>query len=966
MKRWLDGKGRGILNRGDIAGEIFETYDENYDFIGKIIHDASDEGSRVLLIQDSANKDGLISYLEEEGTDLKKEISEGRIICPAGFSRCEGEPPAAEEIIRLFDHEAKEAEKGGYSSLIVIADSICLFGVSPGEGRTLEFKAAADKFIGGKDCIIVLCINKNRNSPSSLMHMIEDMDKLIFNGKLLKNPCYIPPKDISAKNRASVRVDFMLKNILAYNENEESLSNKISLLEERKDEIDRLLPELRRLKNIVNNSPAVAFLWDASVGWPVIFVSQNVSNFGYNPVDFYSGNILFFDVIHPEDVDRVSREIERYTGEGRIEYTQEYRILTGSGEVRWVDDHTIVHRDDSGNPVMYEGVLMDITESRELEEELRLSNEKYSTLFTMNPDAISLTKIDDGTILEVNDGCIDLTGLPRDELVGKRVLDIVFYKRPEDRKTYIAELLERGSVVNYEVEFFGADKRTIYAEMSGRLVDIGGEKCALTIIHDMTEQRLAQEKIREIDERFRAVSEAAIDSIVIISDESTVVFWNKAAERMFGYSAEEILGKRFMDIVVPDELRRHPESVFKSLKGDLMHSFLNNIVNFTLKRKDGTEFPVEVSTSAVNIKGRWFIAAIIRDTTERKKYEERLRVSSEKFKNTFNSIQDALYIIDRDYNLVNINRAFLETLGYKSSGEVVGRKCYKVLMGRETTCDSCPVEGVVRTGKPSRVELSIKTTAGRELYYDILGSPIFNMDGEMILVALSGRDITEMIGYRNAIEEANRKLNLLSQITRHDILNSLTISIGYLGLLSEDAPAGMREYLSKLSESVNTIRRQIEFTRDYQDMGISPPVWQKVAPLLQACRYQGGGPPGDAEFIAEIRDIEIFADPMFEKALCNIITNAYKHAGGMKALRISEKEENGVLRLVFEDDGPGIPEEKKETIFKPGYGREHGYGLFLVMEILGITGIEISETGNPGQGARFEVVVPAGRWRPVE
>ncbi|MBN1432297.1 MAG: PAS domain S-box protein [Methanomicrobiaceae archaeon] len=965
VKDWLKKGGDGIINIGDSTGWLFGTDKADIHLIVSLLHDAFDQGYRVLLILDHDMRDEIISYLSEEGISFKDKLSEGIIVHPSGFSCCDTGAPAEVEVIRLFDHETAEAKKSGFSSLFVIADSKCILGISPDESRVHEFKSAADRFIAGKNCILLLGIDRSRNSPSSVMYMIENLKNLVFNGKVLKNPCYIPPKEIPVKNRNSARIDYTLKNILAFNENEEQLKNKVKLLEERREEIDSLLPELRRLKNIVNNSPATAFLWDASEGWPVIFVSQNISNFGYNPVDFYSGNIVFSDIIHPDDVDRVGREVERLTAEGRIEYTQEYRILTSTGEVRWVDDRTIVHRDDSGKPVMFEGVLMDITESKELEEELRLSNEKYSTLFTMNPDAIALSTVAEGKILEVNGRFEDLTGIPRSELIGKSVNDILFYKDPGDREAYISEITEKGSVTNFEVVLFGAGQRTVYTEMSGRLVDIGGQKCILTIIHDITEQRLIREKIRESEERFRAVSEAAIDSIIIIDSDSTVVFWNKAAERMFGYPAEEILGKRFIDIGVPEELKSKPKAVFQSLKEEKMHPFLNNILNFTLMKKGGKKFPVEVSTSAVKIRDSWFIVAIIRDVTERRKYEEKLRVSSAKFKNTFNSIQDALYIIDRDYTIVNINRAFLETLGLRRS-EVVGKRCQDVFKDNYDICDSCPVKRVLETAKPCRVELSVKTTKGRELLFDTLGSPIFNKEGEMILVVLSGRDITEMKEYRSAIEEANKKLNLLSQITRHDILNSLTISTGYLSLLEEDAPPDISDYISRLSTSIDTIRRQIEFTRDYQDMGVSPPQWQKLLPVLQACKYQGGGPPEGSDFITDLRDIEIFADQMFEKAVCNIITNAYKHAGGMKSLKVYDKEEGDSLRIIFEDDGPGILEEKKESIFRPGYGREHGYGLFLVKEILGITGIEISETGDPGRGARFEVFVPSGKWRQTE
>jgi len=113
----------------------------------------------------------------------------------------------------------------------------------------------------------------------------------------------------------------------------------------------------------------------------------------------------------------------------------------------------------------------------------------------------------------------------------------------------------------------------------------------------------------------------------------------------------------------------------------------------------------------------------------------------------------------------------------------------------------------------------------------------------------------------------------------------------------------------------------------------------------------------------DLEGIEILADPMLPRVFANLISNALIHGEGISRISWTAREEDGALVIACEDDGVGIPHEEKEAIFKPTYRQRHGHGLFLVSEILDLTGISIAECGTPGEGARFEIRVPPGRWR---
>jgi PAS domain S-box-containing protein len=130
---------------------------------------------------------------------------------------------------------------------------------------------------------------------------------------------------------------------------------------------------LQELEFILNRSPAVAFLWKAVEGWPVEFVSENVSMFGYSPQEFLGGGLLFGDIVHPDDRERVSLEVARYEREGAVAFTQVYRIFTRAGEVRWVDDRTWIRRNGAGAVTHYQGIVLDITGRVEAEEQRKLA-----------------------------------------------------------------------------------------------------------------------------------------------------------------------------------------------------------------------------------------------------------------------------------------------------------------------------------------------------------------------------------------------------------------------------------------------------------------------------------------------------------------------------------------------------------------------------------------------------------------
>jgi signal transduction histidine kinase len=216
---------------------------------------------------------------------------------------------------------------------------------------------------------------------------------------------------------------------------------------------------------------------------------------------------------------------------------------------------------------------------------------------------------------------------------------------------------------------------------------------------------------------------------------------------------------------------------------------------------------------------------------------------------------------------------------------------------------------------------------------------------------------------QEAIHQANKKLNLLNSITRHDINNQLTVQIGYLEILEDTKlDAVQNDYFLQVTTAAKRISSMIQFTKEYEKIGVNAPVWQD-------CRTLAYDAARDVQLgnIIVKNDLpsgmEMFADPLIVKVFYNLMDNAVRHGGKITTIRFFGKEFREDLILFCEDDGEGIATDEKEKIFDRGFGKNTGMGLFLTREILDITGISIRETGGPGKGARFEITVPKGTWR---
>lgn len=316
--------------------------------------------------------------------------------------------------------------------------------------------------------------------------------------------------------------------------------------------------------------------------------------------------------------------------------------------------------------------------------------------------------------------------------------------------------------------------------------------------------------------------------------------------------------------------------------------------------------------------------------------------------------QEGIWMIDASHTTVFANQRMADMLGF-SLNELLGtdflgflaEKVYEVSHSKPRHIGS---------GYRDSFELEIKRKDGERLATIWEACMLTDCEGNFNGAIAFVYDITERRRLEDDLKRSNQKLRLLSSITRHDIANTLMVMNGHVDMARDYAmDPQMRAYLERVMESSRRLEKQLDFSRDCSSLG--EPRWMS---LRKAC--QEGLRTVDLSGIeaeAELGDVEIFVDQLFERVIHNLADNAVRHGQRTAHIRIRSDESEEGLRITFADDGIGIRPEEKGRLF----AQDQGHGLCLIREILHTTGITMREVGEYGEGARFELIVPKRAYR---
>ena len=368
------------------------------------------------------------------------------------------------------------------------------------------------------------------------------------------------------------------------------------------------------------------------------------------------------------------------------------------------------------------------------------------------------------------------------------------------------------------------------------------------------------------------------------------------------------------------------------------------------------------------------LSATIRVALNKKQADQRIMDRHAWLDSTIRSLPEGIVIYGPDLTILYVNPATSKALGY-SAETLIGTPVLSYIAEEYREEVAARMAASHTDNDIPLYETSLLTKDGLHRTVIVKGTPILYHNNPAFLTLLI--DITERKKWEMKLEShaqelmqlsaslamVNRKLNLLSSITRHDISNQLTVLQGYRALLEKkQTDPSFTGYFQKINDSAQRISSMIQFTKTYENIGVNAPAWQDTRTIIETAVKEG--PPGQVMVKNDLpAGAEVYADPLIVKVFYNLIDNAVRYGEKITTIRFSVQESGDDHVIVCEDNGIGIPAGEKEKIFERGFGQNTGLGLFLAREILDITGITIKETGEPGKGARFEIMIPEGAWR---
>jgi PAS domain S-box-containing protein len=615
--------------------------------------------------------------------------------------------------------------------------------------------------------------------------------------------------------------------------------------------------------------------------------------------------------------------------------------------------------------------------------EIRESQEKFERLFIDSPEAVVYTNTD-FHILDINPRFTKLFGYSLDEIRGKHINDVIVPKDKMEEAEIFDKRASRGETYQEDTVRKRKDGTSIPVSFSAAPIIVENKTIGhVGVYKDITERKRFEERLSALNIYSRrlnmAESMAEIYRLTLDAMEKTLGFENAAfmvvdkgvlcVADQHGFPEPHLRlrlplnGKRGITVkvaktgrpvLVPDiRKERAYVEIMPGICSELDvpikigHKVLG-VLNVESKRLNAFD---EKDQKLLEILASHAATAI--SNLE----------SQQKFKRLFMNNPEAADYLDPDFRILDVNPRFEELFGY-SLDEIEGKHINDVIVPKD---------------KKEEAEVLDKKAEEGMVYYDTVRK---RKDGSLVPVSISAAPITiedKIIGtvgvYKDIsqlkrtektlketlekVETMNEKLGVVGKLTRHDARNKLsTVTMNVF--LAKQKLAGdheTREYLSEIESACRQVERIFDFARIYEMLGVEELAYMDVEKSLEEAVMLFSD-LHSVKIVNDCHGLTVLADSLLRQIFYNLIDNSLKHGKKINRIRVHFETGKDQLKLVYADDGVGIPKAEKEKIFKEGYGKGTGHGLYLIKRMCEVYGWTIRETGKQGKGAQFTITIP--------
>jgi PAS domain S-box-containing protein len=746
-----------------------------------------------------------------------------------------------------------------------------------------------------------------------------------------------------------------------------------------------------RFRNVLDNSIDMVYRIDLATGQYDYVSPSSKKLLGCDPEEFiYLGSELTINLIHPDDAERLTESIVRMMMPAKHHNevsTIEYRIKHRELGYRWVADNVSLIHNNNNQPIAVVGNLRDITERKMAEEELRIKESALEHSLI----AIAMSDMD-GNITYVNQACAKMWGdTNKEELLGKP-----YWKLLASDDVVVAKEVEKAmnEGKSWEGEIIAKDKGGIERHvhvLSGTVKDDQGNPIqTVSSLMDITEKKKAEQALMESEERYRLIAERVTDVIWSMDMDLRYTYISPSITQQRGYTVEEAMAQTIEDMMPPSSLETATKLFLKALSIEnaaLRDSSRSLTVDLEMKCKDGSTIWVETTSNILYDENKNPIAiiGISRDITERKKAEDALRESEEKFKILVEEMSDG-YSVLQGSQIVFANKLSAEMFGYTGE-EVVGRTIQEFLPP-ETIGELAKVRAKRHTGDavPGHYEVAMVRKDGTTLIAE-LGTRTMEYGGKPALSVVI-RDITErkqaeeeirrlneqleqrVIERTTQLQAVNKELEAFAYSVSHDLRAPLRSIDGFSQVLIEDYVDKLDEegndYLQRvraasqrMGELIDDLLNLSRVTRGemcHEDVDLSA-MAQAICSDLQCSQ-----PKRKVKFVIKPELVDRGDMRLLRAAFENLLGNAWKFTGKKKSARIEfgQIENDGQHVYFVRDNGVGFDMDYADKLFgafqrlhSPSEFEGTGIGLATVQRIIHRHGGNIWAESKLNKGTTF-------------